>query len=203
MRENKVLIFLFLILFCSDLSSKSLNICNFYTEKFGKKFSLPTNLLTSISLVESGIKKENKNFSSWPWTLNVEGKPIYFDTKEDVINHLEQNRDKKSIDVGCMQINTKYHMNNFDSFAQMIEPEENVRYAAIFLAKLFKRHKSWNKAISRYHSSNPNKQRKYLKKVYSFWNNLRQKKIIVKTEFVEKNRDQIEFFKNVLDKERI
>lgn len=203
MRENKVLIFLFLILFCSDLSSKSLNICNFYTEKFGKKFNLPTNLLTSISLVESGIKKENKNFSSWPWTLNVEGKPIYFDTKEDVINHLEQNRDKKSIDVGCMQINTKYHMNNFDSFAQMIEPEENVRYAAIFLAKLFKRHKSWNKAISRYHSSNPNKQRKYLKKVYSFWNNLRQKKIIVKTEFVEKNRDQIEFFKNVLDKERI
>ena len=203
MRENKVLIFLFLILFCSDLSSKSLNICNFYTEKFGKKFNLPTNLLTSISLVESGIKKENKNFSSWPWTLNVEGKPIYFDTKEDVINHLEQNRDKKSIDVGCMQINTKYHMNNFDSFAQMIEPEENVRYAAIFLAKLFKRHKSWNKAISRYHSSNPNKQRKYLKKVYSFWNNLRQKKIVVKTEFVEKNRDQIEFFKNVLDKERI
>ena len=203
MRENKILLFLFLILFCSDLSSKSLNICNFYTEKFGKKFNLPTNLLTSISLVESGIKKENKNFSSWPWTLNVEDKPIYFDTKEDVINHLEQNRDKKSIDVGCMQINTKYHMNNFDSFAQMIELEENVRYAAIFLAKLFKRHKSWNKAISRYHSSNPNKQRKYLKKVYSFWNNLRQKKIIVKTEFVEKNRDQIEFFKNVLDKERI
>ena len=60
----------------------------------------------------------------------------------------------------------------------VIEPEENVRYEAIFLAKLFKRHKSWNKAISRYHSSNPNKQRKYLKKVYSFWNNLRQKKII-------------------------
>ena len=203
MRENKVLIFLFLILFCSDLSSKSLNICNFYTEKFGKKFNLPTNLLTSISLVESGIKKENKNFSSWPWTLNVEGKPIYFDTKEDVISYLEQNRDKKSIDIGCMQINTKYHMSNFNSFAQMIEPEENVRYAAIFLAKLFKRHKSWNKAISRYHSSNPNKQRKYLKKVYSFWNNLRQKKIVVKTEFVEKNRDQIEFFKNVLDKERI
>ncbi len=203
MRENKVLLFLFVILFCSDLSSKSLNICNFYTEKFGKKFNLPTNLLTSISLVESGIKKENKNFSSWPWTLNVEGKPIYFDTKEDVINYLEQNKDKKSIDVGCMQINTKYHMSNFNSFAQMIEPEENVRYAAFFLAKLFKRHKSWNKAISRYHSSNPNKQRKYLKKVYSFWNNLRQKKIIVKTEFVEKNRDQIEFFKNVLDKERI
>ena len=203
MRENKVLLFLFLILFCSDLSSKSLNICNFYTEKFGKKFNLPTNLLTSISLVESGIKKENKNFSSWPWTLNVEGKPIYFDTKEDVINYLEQNKDKKSIDVGCMQINTKYHMSNFNSFAQMIEPEENVRYAAIFLAKLFKRHKSWNKAISRYHSSNPNKQRKYLKKVYSFWNNLRQKKIVVKKEFVEKNRDQIEFFKNVLDKERI
>lgn len=203
MRENKVLLFLFAILFCSDLSSKSLNTCNFYTEKFGKKFNLPTNLLTSISLVESGIKKENKNFSSWPWTLNVEGKPIYFDRKEDVINYLEQNRDKKSIDVGCMQINTKYHLSNFDSFAQMIEPEENVRYAAIFLAKLFKRHKSWNKAISRYHSSNPNKQRKYLKKVYSFWNNLRQKKIVVKKEFVEKNRDQIEFFKNVLDKERI
>ena len=203
MSENKILIFLFLILFCSDLSSKSLNNCNFYTEKFGKKFNLPNNLLTSISLVESGIKKEKKSFSSWPWTLNVEGKSIYFDAKEDVINYLEKNKDKKSIDVGCMQINTKYHMSNFSNFAQMIEPKENVKYAAIFLSKLFKRHKSWNEAISRYHSSNPHKQEKYLKKVYSFWNNLRQKKIIVKTGFVEKNKHEIEIFKNILEKERI
>ena len=132
-----------------------------------------------------------------------EGKSIYFDAKEDVINYLEKNKDKKSIDVGCMQINTKYHMSNFSNFAQMIEPKENVKYAAIFLSKLFKRHKSWNEAISRYHSSNPHKQKKYLKKVYSFWNNLRQKKIIVKTGFVEKNKHEIEIFKNILEKERI
>ena len=200
---KKIITLFFLIFTYTNSYSENIKSCNFYTAKYGKAFNLPNNLLTSISLVESGIKKEKNDFSSWPWTLNVSGRSIYFDKKEDVLNYLEKNADKKSIDVGCMQINTKYHLNNFENVSQMIEPEQNVKYAASFLSKLFKKHKSWNEAISRYHSSIPHRQKIYLKKVYSFWNNLRQKKIIIKTNYVEKNREKVKFFKEILEKEKI
>ena len=58
---------------------------------------------------------------------------------------LQKNR---NIDVGCMQINYKFHGHNFKNLNHILNPEENVKYAAEFLKKLFKRHKSWNEAIS-------------------------------------------------------
>ena len=41
------------------LESKELDNCNYLTEKYGKIYNLPNKLLTSIALVESGIKKVN------------------------------------------------------------------------------------------------------------------------------------------------
>ncbi len=187
------------------LESRELENCNFLTEKYEKIYNLPNNLLTSIALVESGIKKDKNEFKSWPWTLNVSGKSIYFENKLEIFQYLKKNiNSKKSIDVGCMQINTKYHLKKFKSLSHIIEPEENVKYAAIFLTSLYKKYKSWNEAISRYHSSVPERKKKYLKKVQSYWNDLRQRKIIIQTNYVESNDNQkIEYFKEVLRKENI
>ena len=164
------------------LESKELDNCNYLTEKYGKIYNLPNKLLTSIALVESGIKKSE--FKSWPWTLNVSGKSMYFDNKSETIEYLKSNINlKKSIDVGCMQINTKYHLKNFKDLSHLVEPEENVKYAAIYLLKLYKKHKSWNEAVSRYHSSIPKRKKNYLKKVYTYWNDLRQRKIVIKNSY--------------------
>ena len=85
--------------------------------------------------------------------------------KLETIKYLKSNINlKKSIDVGCMQINTKYHLKNFKNLSHLVEPEENVKYAAIYLLKLYKKHKSWNEAVSRYHSSIPKERRTILKK---------------------------------------
>ena len=54
------------------IESKELDNCNYLTEKYGKIYNLPNKLLTSIALVESGVKKDE--FKSWPWTLIVYGK---------------------------------------------------------------------------------------------------------------------------------
>ena len=73
-----------------------------------------------------------------------------------------------------------------------------------FLSKLFKQHRSWNEAIARYHSSLPKRKEKYLKKVYSFWNDVRQKKIVIKTNYVDSHeKKQIENFRKILKKENI
>ena len=48
------------------------------------------------------------------------------------------------------------------------------------------------------------KKKKYLKKVYSYWNNLRQKKIVMNTNYVNSNeKKKIEFFRDILKKENI
>ena len=36
-----------------------------------------------------------------------------------------------------MQISMKYHMDEFDSLENMLDPDSNVKYAAKFLKKLF------------------------------------------------------------------
>ena len=74
-----------------------------------------------------------------------------------------------NLDVGCMQINIKWHKNNFKKIIDMFAVEPNVSYAASFLLQLKNKHGSWDKAIKHYHSSDPNKNKPYLIKVNQFW----------------------------------
>ena len=193
------LVFLLSFLFYSNPSVAEGNFeCLSLTEKIGKKHSIPHKLLSSISLVESGNKKEN-SFISWPWTLNVDGKSKFFKNKSETLEFLNQNFDKKkNIDVGCMQISLKYHGKKFKNFSEILDPSKNVEYAALFLKKLYKKHKRWNEAVGRYHSSNPQKKIRYIKKVNSFWSQIRQKKIHTYSNFSSKDLQKIEFFKKLL-----
>ena len=153
--------FIFFVVLFLDKSTKASTYCGQYTEKIAKEYKIPNKLLTSISLVESGLKK-GKNFVSWPWTLNVSGKSKFFDSKDETISFLKKNYDKKkNIDVGCMQISLKYHGQNFENFNQILDPKNNIEYAAKYLKSLHSKYKTWNEAISRYHSSIP-KRKKYI-----------------------------------------
>ncbi|MFL2661254.1 MAG: transglycosylase SLT domain-containing protein [Alphaproteobacteria bacterium] len=204
--KNIITLFIYIyILYGSYLHSQDLEQCNYFTKKYEKIYNLPNNLLTSIALVESGIKKKKNQYTSWPWTLNVSGKSFYFDHRNELLDFLNQNfTPQKSIDVGCMQINTRYHLKNFNNLDELVDPEKNVRYAAIFLSKLYKKYKSWNEAISRYHSSIPKNKKRYLNKVQTFWNNIRQKKIILKSDYISSSeKEQINQFRKILKSERL
>jgi hypothetical protein len=197
-----ILVFVIIIFSFNYLKSSEVDNCSYFTEKYSKELNLPNKLLTSISLVESGIKREKNIFRPWPWTLNVSGKPIYFNNKTEILKYLKENIDKKkSIDIGCMQINARYHLKNFLSLSQIVDPEENVKYAAGFLLRLYKEHRSWNEAISRYHSSIPIRKKKYLKKVYAFWKDLRQRKIKIVAD--SKKTEKIKYFRDILAQEKI
>ena len=199
----RLLISFSLILLPLTSISTEFNGCQTYTEKYNKIYKLPNKLLTSISLVESGMVKGNE-INPWPWALNVNGKSQYFDNKKDTMSFLKESlKNSRNVDVGCMQINYKFHGHKFKNLDHILNPEENVKYAAKFLQKLFKRHKSWNEAISHYHSSEPARKRKYLTKVRNFWDKLRQRKILI-NHTSNQNFDQkkIEYFRQVLKKEK-
>lgn len=134
--------------------------------------SIPANVLASIARVESGRSIKGK-VRAWPWTLNQGGKGMYFDTKAEALQYLRKAiaGGVRNIDVGCMQINYRWHKQNFASLEQMIDPHANTRYGAQYLAELRNRLGSWDRAIANYHSSNPARGRSYLNKV----NNIRAK----------------------------
>ena len=60
--DNKFFFPQFLYFFFINTSANATTNCHKYTEKFGKEYKIPNKLLTSISLVESGLKKEKNLF---------------------------------------------------------------------------------------------------------------------------------------------
>ncbi len=114
---------------------------------------VPVSVLQAISLTETG-RKLDRDFRPWPWTVNMEGKGVWFDdpdtAKSYVFKHFR--RGARSFDIGCFQINYKWHGSAFSSIEQMFIPEENALYAARFLQDLYKETGSWSKAAGAYHS---------------------------------------------------
>lgn len=117
------------------------------------KHNVPLGMLYAVGLTETG-----RGDSLRPYALNVDGKAVYELTKPAAIRafSLATRKGAKFIDVGCMQINHRYHGKNFKSVEQMLDPAVNVEYAARFLAELKGREGSWTKAVARYHAGPDN-----------------------------------------------
>lgn len=133
----------------------------------GAEAGLPDGLLPAISLVEAGRGTGNGGIAPWPWTLNEGGKGMYFDTREEALAYLAEAlaRGVTNIDIGCMQLNWKWHSAGFASPEEMIDPVRNTRYAARFMTELHSRLGSWEVAASAYHSTDPERGQRYLEKV--------------------------------------
>jgi hypothetical protein len=172
------LIFLFTLLVnLSEGYSQSLKfhqdklLCEYLAQDAEKKHGLPKNILLSISRVESGYHKVDGITRAWPWTLNAGGDSAYFQTKEAALNSLKD-RIKKgvtNIDIGCMQLNYRWHKKFFNNLNEMMSPTKNVDYGARFLKRLHERHGSWEKAVKYYHSSKSKFNVKYYRKVRAVW----------------------------------
>ena len=179
----------FLILVKEALADNidKLKLCENTIESVELQTDIPKGLLLGIGKAEA-IRKINNKYIIWPWTINHAGKSLFFDNKEQMKNYVFKNLKRKdfNIDVGCMQINIKWHKNNFKKISDMFEVNPNISYAASFLKQLKNKHGSWDKAIKHYHSSDPKKNNPYLIKVKSFWKKAENTKIIkVETNKIE------------------
>ena len=163
--------FLFIIKDTYAATPKKNKSCEKVIETIEDLTDIPKNLLLSIGKSESGRILKNNKHVIWPWTVNHAGKSLFFDTKKQMKKYVLENVEKKdfNLDVGCMQINLKWHKNNFKKISDMFAVEPNVSYAASFLLQLKNKHGSWDKAIKHYHSSDPKKNKPYLIKVNNFW----------------------------------
>lgn len=178
-------IFLGLLGFCGTLALDTQNnanaletrdICPRAIDHAESGLKLPMELMTAISNIESGRwNAENQALYAWPWTVTNGPDGQYFPTKDAAIAHVRKLQSKgiRNIDVGCMQINLRYHPNAFEDLESALDPETNAAYAAELLGDLFRAHKSWGEAIKRYHSANAEFNRPYHDKVVRQWNGAR------------------------------
>lgn len=59
---------------------------------------------------------------------------------------------RTSFDMGCFQVNYRWHGEHFASLEAMLDPDTNAVYAAQFLAALWRESGSWSVAAGHYHS---------------------------------------------------
>lgn len=125
------------------------------------RYEIPDNLLLSIGIQEAGRTLEGK-ITVWPWSVNANGKGIFFKTREQAIGWVKSQQEQgvRSIDVGCMQVNLFWHEGAFTSLEDAFDPVSNTRYAARFLTELKQSEGSWWRAAGSYHSrTDPHRQR--------------------------------------------
>jgi hypothetical protein len=71
----------------------------------------------------------------------------------------------QNVDLGCMQINWRWHAAEFVDAASMMDPATNTRYSARFLRELHDRFGDWDSAVAAYHSADATRGAAYGRKV--------------------------------------
>ncbi|MBN2629201.1 MAG: transglycosylase SLT domain-containing protein [Rhodobacteraceae bacterium] len=127
---------------------------------------VPAKVLLAISRVETGRSSDGQ-FSPWPWTVNLEGEGAYFPTKAAAADFVRNAvaAGSRNMDIGCFQVNLRWHGSAFASPQDMLDPDRNALYAARFLSGLHAEHGTWAGAIGAYHSATPALADRYLAKV--------------------------------------
>lgn len=138
---------------------------------------IPAGLLSSIALAESGRWRDAHTATiAWPWTVMAEGKGRFFQSRAKAEAALRELADRSvtNVDVGCMQVNMRYHGDAFASSGAALDPARNVAYAADFLLRLKRRHGTWVQAVGHYHSANRTYNRPYMLRVFTYWVDVRK-----------------------------
>lgn len=141
--------------------------CETLATEAGRQHGLPEGLLVAIARTESGIARDASDLRAWPWSANVEGQSHYYDTRQEMLAHLNSvwSADISNFDVGCMQLNYRWHGEGFADLDRMLDPETNVGYAARYLKNLYEETGSWDGATRYYHSRDPDRGAAYLERV--------------------------------------
>ncbi|GAB6040897.1 transglycosylase SLT domain-containing protein [Endothiovibrio diazotrophicus] len=127
---------------------------------------VPAQLLYSVALVESQRPVAGGR-RPWPWTLNVEGRSLFFPSREAALRALVQalaHTDR--VAVGLMQVYWRYNGHRFGGDPQRaLDPYANLRAGADVLRECIARKRSLGAGIGCYNATSPDKAARYLAKV--------------------------------------
>lgn len=128
-------------------------ICEWAAQQAAMETGVPVDILGALTLTETGRRLDGV-VRPWAWSANAEGEGTWFEEPASAIAFAEDRvaQGRTNIDIGCFQLNYRWHGENFSSVAQMFDPLENARYAARFVAQLYSELGDWRQAAGAFHS---------------------------------------------------
>ncbi len=158
------------------------NVCGQYIKEISQHLKIIPEIVWAVSKTESNYKG-----APWPWTANFRGKPYYFKNQEELKSFIKKlpKKQREDLDIGCMQINYRYHGWKFNDIIEMTDPQRNMILGSLYLYELYlkekiyqlnrKRHNQrwkipddlhiWAIAVGRYHSHRQKNGKKYVRAV--------------------------------------
>lgn len=139
-------------------------LCEAAAQSAAAQTGVPLAVLQAIALTETG-RRSGGAVRPWPWAVNLEGTGHWFESEAEAIAFARSaaTAGATSFDVGCFQINFRWHGANFPSLEAMFDPERNALYAARFLQVLQAETGDWSVAAGAYHSRAPERAAAYRK----------------------------------------
>lgn len=154
-RLRPIATWLFLITLAADpaLAASDGQLCLAAAHRAAVAHGVPEDVLIAISLTETGTRRSGE-LLPWPWAVNTGGPSHWFDTRDEALTfaYAQLKIGKRNFDVGCFQLNFRWHSDAFQSLNDMFDPDLNADYAARFLKSHYAETGDWTKAAGRYHS---------------------------------------------------
>lgn len=137
-------------------ASNPAQLCDIAASRAAQRHNVPLDVLRAVALTETG-RQRNGRTEPWPWALNMGGPGVWPETRAAALTLARTRIDagRRNIDLGCFQVNYRWHGQNFASLDDMIDPEKNADYAARLLNQHKSRLGSWEDAAGAYHSGTP------------------------------------------------
>jgi soluble lytic murein transglycosylase-like protein len=139
-----------------------------------KQYHIPPHLSYAIALAESGRTKEGR-LIPWPWTLNVEGKGHYFNSRREAEKFIDKTlKSGKNFDGGYMQQSWRWQKHRYQHPYETLDPRINIVRGIETLLEWYQKTGSWVEAIGHYHAGDINSEEKlkrarnYIYRVWGF-----------------------------------
>ncbi len=149
---------------CSNTRKARASTCAEAARSAEQRDGLPPGLLMAIGDVESG---------GWGWSVNGnDGSSGHrFATAEDALRYTEGllGSGLRTIDVGCFQIDLRYHPEAFGRWQDAFNGDTSADAAATILNRLHAETGDWSRAVALYHSADLQRGQSYLQAVMSAW----------------------------------
>ena len=138
-------------------------ICEQAASQAAAEYGIPPDIMAGLTLTETGRRRDGV-VRPWAWSVNAEGAGSWFDDPASALAFAEDRiaMGRLNVDIGCFQINFRWHGENFPSVAAMFDPLTNARYAADFVRRLHGETGDWRRAAGAFHSRTPANASRYL-----------------------------------------
>ncbi|SDD21372.1 hypothetical protein SAMN05421538_101119 [Paracoccus isoporae] len=163
MRHVILMMIAALILCPPARAERAADLCEWAAATAATESGVPADMLMALTLTETGRRVAGVT-RPWAWSVNAEGAGRWFDDPDSAIAFAEARvaAGRTNVDIGCFQLNYRWHGMQFRSVREMFDPLGNARYAARFLSELHREFGDWRRAAGAFHSRTPAYAARYL-----------------------------------------